>query len=147
MKRERKNKRIKKAILIVCLVIAVIATILILVKVLNKNKDDSINLDEAQRELYTLPDTSYSGMEVSNVEMEYLKEDESTMVTMRITNTKDLKVENENFTAVLLNSNGDVLGSVPTSIETIEAGGVYEVSVVIRGDLTSATQVKLEKQS
>ena len=147
MKRERKNKRIKKAILIVCLVIAVIAIILILVKVLNKNNDDSISLDEGQRELYTLPDTSYSGMEVSNVEMEYLKEDESTMVTMRITNTTDLKVENENFTAVLLNSNGDVLGSVPTSIETIEAGGVYEVSVVIRGDLTSATQVKLEKQS
>mgnify|MGYP004611418983 FL=1 len=147
MKRERKNKRIKKAILIVCLVIAVIATILILVKVLNKNNDDSINIDGEQRELYTLPDTSYSGMEVSNVEMEYLKEDESTMVTMRITNTTNLKVENENFTAVLLNSNGDVLGSVPTSIETIEAGGVYEVSVVIRGDLTSATQVKLEKQS
>lgn len=147
MKRERKNKRIKKAILIVCLVIAVIAIILILVKVLNKNNDDSINIDGEQRELYTLPDTSYSGMEVSNVEMEYLKEDESTMVTMRITNTTNLKVENENFTAVLLNSNGDVLGSVPTSIETIEAGGVYEVSVVIRGDLTSATQVKLEKQS
>lgn len=149
MRRDRKNKKVKKIVFIAILLIAIIAIIVILTNVFRKsNHDDgAINLDEEQREIYSLPETKYSGMNVINVEMEYLKEDSSTMVTMRIVNTTNSDVKNENFTAVLMNSNGDRLGSVPTSIEAIEAGGVYDVSVIIRGDLTSATQIKLEKQS
>lgn len=94
-----------------------------------------------------LPETTYSGMEVKNVQMEYLKENDETEIRMEIHNTTSEKIEKESFTVVWIGPNGETLGELgPTSIENLDIGEVCSVSSILSGDLTTTKEVRLIKE-
>ena len=92
-----------------------------------------------------MPDTTYSDMEVKNIYMEYLKDEDKTMVSMSILNTTDTKVEDESLNAILIGSDENVLGQMQTWIQSLDVGEQYDISVILNGNLTGTKVVKLEK--
>ena len=68
------------------------------------------------------------------------------MVTMSIYNTTSNKVKDENLDAILIGPDGNVLGKIQTFIKKLDVNEQYDISVVLKGDLTSAQQIKLEKK-
>lgn len=144
MKKVRKGK--KMLILIAIAIVAIVAVILIIAKVVNKNTEKPGTTGEEQQQVIALPETTYSDMEVRNIQMEYLKNNNETMVTMSIYNTTSKKVEDENLDAILIGPDENVLGTIQTYIQKLDVNEQYDISVILKGDLTSATQIKLEKK-
>ena len=130
MKKVRKGK--KMLILISIAIILIIVATLIIIKVVHKKGKT--------------PETTYSSMQVKNIRMEYLKNNNETMVTMSIYNTTSNKVKDENLDAILIGPDGNVLGKIQTFIKKLDVNEQYDISVVLKGDLTSAQQIKLEKK-
>ena len=85
-------------------------------------------------------------MEVKNIQMEYLKNNDQTMVTMKIHNTTENKVENERLDVVWIDQDEKILGQIETWIQKLDVGEQYEISVILDGDLTATKQVKLIKK-
>ena len=67
------------------------------------------------------------------------------MVTMIINNSTENTVEKESLTAVLLDKDGNTLGETITYIDHLAPGEQYSISVVLKGDLTATTQIRLQK--
>lgn len=142
MKKVRKGK--KMLIIALIAVIVVIAIILIVVQVRKNNKPSTPT--EEDNQVIALPKTTYSGMEVSNIYMEYLKDNNETMITMTVTNTTSQKVEKEVFNTILIGDKENVLGQMGyTTISNLDVGEQHNISVIYKGDLTGTKQIKLEK--
>ena len=141
MKKMRKGKKM----LIICLIgiVVVIAAILIINNVVNKEPGKT---GEEENLIIQLPETTYSNMEVKNLQMEYLKDNDETMISMEIHNTSDKKVEDEDLDVYLVGPDEQILGQILTSIEVLDLGEQYNISVVLHGDLTTTTHVKLVKR-
>ena len=84
-------------------------------------------------------------MEVTNINMEYLEDNDETMVSFTINNTTENPVEQDRFTAILIDANGQELGQMPATIEQLAPGEQYSVSVILKGDLTATKQIQLQK--
>ena len=118
MKKVRKGKKILIVALIIAIVV-IIAIVLIIKNVVNKNKDEE-QPKTTQEEVITLPDTTYSDMQVNNINMEYLSDQDKTMVSMSILNTTNKKVEDESLNAILVGNDENVLGQMETWIQSLE---------------------------
>lgn len=142
MKKIRKGK--KMLLIILAVIIFIVAAVLI-VSVVKDQQDEKPSTGEEQI-IIPLPETTYSDMQVKNIEMEYLKNNNETMVTMEIHNTTTNTVENENLDAMLIGANENVIGKIQTYIKKLNPGEQYDISVILKGDLTAATQIKLVKK-
>lgn len=143
MKKIRKGKKMLITLLIA--IIAIIAAVIIISNIVNK-QPGSEETPEEIRQVIQLPETTYSNMEVKNIEMEYLKNNNETMVSMEIHNTTNTKVEKENLDAILIGPDENVIGQIQTYIQKLDVGEQYDISVILKGDLTAATQIKLVKK-
>lgn len=143
MKKVRKGKKILIVALIIAIVV-IIAIVLIIKNVVNKNKDEE-QPKTTQEEVITLPDTTYSDMQVNNINMEYLSDQDKTMVSMSILNTTNKKVEDESLNAILVGNDENVLGQMETWIQSLDVGETYNISVILNGNLTGTKLIKLEK--
>ena len=143
MKKIRKGK--KMLLIILISIIAVIAAIVITNIVKNISSGPEVPIDETAQ-VIPLPETTYSNMEVKNINMQYLKDNDETIVEMEIHNTTEVKVEDEDLDAILIGPNEEVLGQLPTYIQELDVGNQYNISVIMKGDLTQATQIKLMKK-
>ena len=144
MKKVRKGKK-----MLITTLIAIIAIVLIIVLIVvnvNKKKNNNTTNNGDEQQVIMLPDTTYSDMEVSNVYMEYLKDEDKTMVSLSINNTTDQKVEDERLEAILIGADENVLGSMETWIQSLDVGEQYHISVILNGDLTATQLIKLEKK-
>ena len=141
MKKIRKGK---KMLLILLAVVVAILAIVLIVNLVNKEPETPETPDTEIA--IPLPETTYSDMQVRNIVMEYLKDQNRTMVSMEIDNTTSTKVENDKFTAMLIDADGNVIGQMPTSIQILNPGEQYKVQVILSGDLTATTQIKLVKE-
>ena len=139
------KKRSKKRIFLLIIFIAIIAVIITIVVNSNKNKTKEEDNNQSNP-LYDLPDTSYSNMEVKYVQMEYLKDNDETMVSFQIDNKTNLKVTNEMMNVLFINDNGEVLGTMQTQIDELDPGDQTNVSLIYKGDITATTVIKLEKE-
>ena len=120
MRKTRKGKKIIGMILIAVIVlIIVIVAIVLIVKNAGKNGENTVS---EQQTAIPLPDTTYSGMEVTDVYMEYLDDQDQTMVSMSILNTTQNAVENESLNAILVGADGEVLGQMQTWIQSLGVG-------------------------
>lgn len=142
MKKIRKGK--KMLIILFVAIIVIIAAIFIIKGIVNKTPGGET--PEEMPQVIALPETTYSDMDVKNIEMEYLKNNNETMVTMEIHNTTTNSVANEKLDAILIGPNENVLGKIQTYIQKLEPGEQYDISVILKGDLTSAKQIKLMKK-
>ena len=145
MKKVRKGK--KMLITMIIAIIAIILAVVIIVNVVKKKQETPGSETEEQQQIFELPETkTESGMDVQKISMEYLKNNDQTMVTMRITNTTGQKVKEENFKAILIDANDNILGSMPTGTSVdLNVGEQCEVTVIYSGDLTATQRIKLEK--
>ena len=145
MKKVRKGK--KMLITMIIAIIAIILAVVIIVNVVKKKQETPGSETEEQQQIFELPETkTESGMDVQKISMEYLKNNDQTMVTMRITNTTGQKVKEENFKAILIDESDNVLGSMPTGTSVdLDVGEQCEVTVIYSGDLTATQRIKLEK--
>jgi len=144
--REEKRKiRKGKVILTIIAVVAIIALIVGIVFLVKSKIGGSSGTQEEVNDVYELPDVTYSEMQVTDIEMEYLKNNNETMVSMIINNTTQNTVSQESLTAILLNEKGETVGQTRTYIESLAPGEQYSISVILKGDLTSTTQIKLQK--
>lgn len=145
MKKVRKGK--KMLITMIIAIIAIILAVVIIVNVVKKKQETPGSDTEEQQQIFELPETkTESGMDVQKISMEYLKNNDQTMVTMRITNTTGQKVKEENFKAILIDGSDNVLGSMPTGTSVdLNVGEQCEVTVIYSGDLTATQRIKLEK--
>ena len=145
MKKLRKVK--KMLITMIIAIIAIILAVVIIVNVVKKKQETPGSETEEQQQIFELPETkTESGMDVQKISMEYLKNNDQTMVTMRITNTTGQKVKEENFKAILIDGSDNVLGSMPTGTSVdLDVGEQCEVTVIYSGDLTATQRIKLEK--
>lgn len=144
MKKIRKGKK-KLIITVIAIVVAIIAVILI-VNIIKKNQEKQMPTETEKQQVIPLPETTYSDMKVTDIQMEYLKENDETMITFRINNTTSAKVENKKFNAILIGNDENVLGQMgPIVINSIDKGEEQEFSVIYKGDLTSTKQIKLKE--
>ena len=143
MKKMRKGKKLLLILLIV--IVIAIAAVFIVKNIVNKIPGGT-EQPEYVPVVIPLPETTYSDMQVKNIQMEYLKDNNETMVSMEIHNTTSNKVENENLDAILIGPDGNVVGKLQTYIENLDVGEQYDISVIYKGDLTSTQQIKLEKK-
>lgn len=142
MKKIRKGK--KKLIILLLIIVAIIATVVI-INIVKKPK--SPEEPEYQDPIISLPETTYSNMEVKNIQMEYLKENNETEIRMEIHNTTSEKVEKEIFTVVWIGPNDEILAELGhTKIEDLDVDEVCSVSNILPGDLTTTKAVKLIKE-
>lgn len=144
-KRKIRKGKVILTILSIIILIAVIVIVALFVKNRDKTKQGGSGDEQQISEVYQLPDVTYSEMKVTDIEMEYLKNNNETMVTMIINNSTENKVEKEWLTAVLLDKDGNKLGETRTYIEGLEPGQQYSISVILKGDLTATTQIQLQK--
>ena len=142
MTKVRKGKKMLMFATIIVIAI-IIAIVLIVTKVVNKKSDDTQTGNEES--VISLPDTTYSDMQVNNIYMEYLADQDKTMVSMSILNTTTQKVEDESLNAILIGDNENVLGQMETWIQSLSAGEQYDISVILNGNLTGTKLIKLEK--
>lgn len=142
MKKMRKGKKI---LLIVIAVILIVLAVVLVLKFVKKPQEEPENPVEQIEPVIPLPDTTYSDMEVKEIHMQYLKDQDKTMLNLEIRNTSGRRVENEKFNAVLVNENGVVIGEMPTSFEKLDVDEECNISVILSGDLTATTQVRLVK--
>ena len=141
MKKIRKGKKILLILLAVLVAALVIWGIVSIVKNVTKEPEEpETNI------VVPLPETTYSDMEVKNIVMEYLRDQNKTMVSMEFHNTTQNKIENDHFTAMLIGENENLLGQLPTWIDVLDVGEQYKVEVILSGDLTATKQVKLVKE-
>ena len=143
MKKVRKGKKMLISLIAIVAIIVVVFAIVAISKAVKKNKENQSQ--EGQETAISLPDTTYSDMEVKNIYMEYLKDEDKTMVSMSILNTTDTKVEDESLNAILIGSDENVLGQMQTWIQSLDVGEQYDISVILNGNLTGTKVVKLEK--
>ena len=143
MKKVRKGKKMLISLIAIVAIIVVVFAIVAITKAVKKNKENQSQ--EGQETAISLPDTTYSDMEVKNIYMEYLKDEDKTMVSMSILNTTDKKVEDESLNAILIGSDENVLGQMQTWIQSLDVGEQYDISVILNGNLTGTKVVKLEK--
>lgn len=141
MRKVRKGKKMLGILLIaiIAIVIIVVAVVLI-VKNVNKNKEQ----EQPQQTVVALPDTTYKSMEVTDVSMEYLDSQDETMVSMSILNSTQNPVENESLNAILVGADGEVLGQMQTWIQSLAVGEQYDISVVLKGNLTGTQSIQLQ---
>ena len=142
MKKVRKGKKIIGMISIAVIVlIIVIVAIVLIVRNAGKNEENTVS---EQQTAIPLPDTTYSGMEVTDVYMEYLDDQDQTMVSMSILNTTQNAVENESLNAILVGADGEVLGQMQTWIQSLGVGEQYDISVILNGNLTGTQSIQLQ---
>ncbi len=145
------GKKLKKGKVLVTVIIGIILIVAVvtLVSIIKKHsQDNNENIDNVQEApAVELPNTTYSDMQVTNINMEYLSDNDETMVSMIINNTTENTVSQESLTAILLNSEGSTVGEMPTYIESLAPGEQYSISVVLKGDLTSTASIKLQKEA
>ena len=139
MKKMRKGK--KMLLFLIIAIIVIIAAILIINLVRNIKPEPQV--PEEKEQIIKLPETTYSNMEVKNINMQYLKDNDETIVEMEIHNTTDVKVEDEDLDAILIGPNEEILGQLPTYIQSLDVGEQYNISVIMKGDLTQAKLIKL----
>lgn len=146
--KRRKLRKGKVVLTIVCLVVLIAVIVAIVLFIKNRDKDNvkgGEGESEATIDIYDLPDITYSDMQVTNIEMEYLKNNDETMVSMIINNTTENEVNQESLTAMLLDKDGNILGQTRTYIEKLSPGEQYSISVILKGDLTATTKIQLQK--
>lgn len=143
MKKIRKGKKILLILLIS--IVVVVAAIFIIKGILNNIQSKEPGKEEIQQ-IFELPETTYSNMQVRNIQMEYLKDQDKTMVSFEIHNTTEEKVVDDHFDAILVGPNDNVLGQMQTWIKELGVGEQYELSVILKGDLTATTHIKLVKK-
>ena len=143
MKKVRKGKKMLITFIAIIIAIVVIITIV----VVNKNKKGKTG-DSTQEEeqVVSLPETTTeSGMDAQKIYMEYLKDQDRTMVTMRIINNTSKKVADEEFNAILIDGDENVLGQMRTGTNTdLDVGEECEISVIYKGNMTATQRIKLE---
>lgn len=140
-----KNKiNIKKVLLIIFIaVVIIVGAIFFINKVVEELPETPEKpLDESP--IIELPNTTYSNMEVKNIHMEYLKDNNQTVIRFDILNTTSNKVEKQFFTSVLIGPDDEVLAEMPnTYIQELEVGQQHALEVVFAGDVTATKQIKL----
>lgn len=140
MKKIRKGKKILLLLLIA--IIAIIAIIFIMTR--DNVEEPEIPEVPETPQVITLPETTYSNMQVKNIGMEYLDDNNETMISMDIHNTTESKVEKQKFEAVLIGPNEEILATMyPVDIQGLEVGEVHNVQVIYKGDVTATQYIKL----
>ena len=142
MKKIRKGK--KMLIILLIAIILIIATVVI-VNIVNKQQETPQGLEEVQQ-VIQLPETKYNNMDVKNVQMEYLKDNNETIVKMELHNTTENVLENEKINVIWVGPNDEVLGEIVNPISRLEVGEVVRINVILDGDLTATKQIKLVKK-
>ena len=141
MRKARKGKKMLGILLIAIIAIIIVVVAIVLI-VRNVNKEETP--EGPQQTVVALPDTTYKSMEVTDVSMEYLDSQDETMVSMSILNTTDSAVENESLNAILVGADGEVLGQMQTWIQSLGVGEQYDISVVLKGNLTATQTIQLQ---
>ena len=139
-----KNKiNIKKVLLLILIVVVVIIGAILIINKWVGEPEKPVDPDE-QSPIIELPNTTYSEMEVKNIHMEYLKDNDETVVRFDILNTTSEKVENQKFTTVLIGPDDEVLAEMPfTPIQDLDVGQQHALEVIFDGDVTATKQIKL----
>lgn len=140
MKKMRKGK--KMLLFLIAIIITIIAVVII-VNLVNKEPTKKPGTGIEYEQVIQLPEVTYSGMEVRNIQMQYLKDNDETVLKMDIYNTTQEKVENEHFTAVLIGADENIVAQRSTWIEKLDVGEQCNVNVIWDGDLTATKQIKL----
>ena len=143
MKKVRKGKKMLITFIAIIIAIVVIITIVVVNKNKKGKKEDSTQEEE---QVVSLPETTTeSGMDAQKIYMEYLKDQDRTMVTMRIINNTSKKVADEEFNAILIDGDENVLGQMRTGTNTdLDVGEECEISVIYKGNMTATQRIKLE---
>lgn len=140
----RKMRKGKKMLLI--LIIAAIAIIVALIIKKIVKKQPSPEEIPKYEPVIQLPEIVYSGMEVKNIQMEYLENNHETIIRMKFCNTTSKKVENERFDILWVGPNEQVLGEFDESIESLDVGEEFDFNTILPGNLTETKEVKLIKK-
>ena len=142
MKKIRKGKKI----LIIFWVILLIAAIALIINFIGKQQQGPENPQEEVSPVIPLPDTTYNDMEVRNVQMEYLEDQDKTIVKMEMYNTTEKVVENEKINVVWVGPNEQVLGQIETHVKNLQPGEQVNMNVILSGDLTATQRINLIKK-
>lgn len=147
MRRAKRGKKVKKIIAIVILLALIITGIVALAINLSKNNNNTeeANNTVVEENVYKLPNTEYAGMEVTHNQVEYLKYNNQTVVTIRIKNTSGNATEFQAVKVIFYDKEGNELTTSMTTIKELEVDEELENSMILSGDFSSIAEIKIEK--
>lgn len=147
MRRAKRSKKVKKAIIIIILAAIIIAGIVVLIINANKNKENVTeeNNTVEEQSVYKIPNTEYEGMEVTHNQVEYLKYNNQTVVTIRIKNTSGRATESQIVHVIFYDKDGNELTNSMTPIKELEIDEELENSMILSGDFSAIAEIKIEK--
>ena len=88
--------------------------------------------------------TKFEGLEIGNVQMQYI--DEETVIIADIKNTTSETIKSTPILFKLLNASGEVIGEIEMELGTIDAGRTLQLNMGITRDVRSATNFEIEKR-
>lgn len=141
---KKSEKKLKRILIIVLISIMLIIAIIAIIKS-RKKETPPPDTNEPKMVGTQLEDTTYEQMKVTNIELQYLEENNETMVSMLIVNNTGRNVEKERLIATLLDSNGKQLKTTKTYIESLPSGKEYSISIVLKGNLSETKNILLKK--
>ena len=138
----KKKLNIKKLLLIL-LILAVLIGAAILI-ILNVGQEEPEKPVEQPEPIIQLPETTYSNMQVTNIQMQYRKDQNKTVLSFDIFNTTDKKVEEQIFETVLIGQDDEIIGRMSyVHIQSLAVGKQHAFEVIYSGDVTATKQIKL----
>lgn len=137
---EKLNK--SKVILIIILALVVV-TAIILGIIFLKGGDEGDTT--AQSGTISKTESEFEPLKVQDIVLNYVEEKNTTTIDFAIENTTNEKVEKLDIDIQLLNENEQVIASVETYVETIDANSKHKVNMMLLGNIQGIKKIKLVK--
>lgn len=137
---EKLNK--SKVILIIILALVVV-TAIILGIIFLKGGDEGDTT--AQSGTISKTESEFEPLKVQDIVLNYVEEKNTTTIDFAIENTTSEKVEKLDIDIQLLNENEQVIASVETYVETIDANSKHKVNMMLLGNIKGIKKIKLVK--
>lgn len=147
MRRAKKYRKIKLILLgaiVIAVVIAIIASIVNLVKNKKTENQNNPSTETEQTRVYQLSDTTYNGLEVTNIQLKYLALNGQTEVKMTIKNSTNEEFNSQFVRIYCYDSNDVELTVTACMLPDMTIDEEVNISSVISGDFTSIKRVELK---
>ena len=136
--KDKKDTKIKYMVLMLILIL----TALIIVICISASKKSQGNVSEYDKKLYS---KVFEGVVFSDFKLENREDDQTSKLSLLITNNSGEKVEQEFISLKFIDKNEDELKEVVVSLPSMDEATSTNLEVIVSKDIKDAYDYKIEK--
>lgn len=141
--RRRKKTSINKFkfvifLLLILLIFGIIVRKNISMQNSEKNSTNKVEEIKAEQEVK-------DAIEIKNFTLNYLSKKNKTVLILELTNTKNITIENRDYTLICKDKENKEIGRVNININYLESGNLFRINKVIENDFSSTNSIEILK--